>query len=371
MKITHIKKGILCLILLFIAGGQALLAQTASQTFENAGTYTFTVPAGVTSLTVEVWGGGGGARGDGSGSRSGGGGGAYAKSTLSVTPGQVHNVVVGAGGTATSNPGQSGGISYFGTNLVVAAGGSGGGSSGGAGGLVANSTGTVRFAGGAGGNTSPGANNGGGGGGGSGSATANGTNGSASSGSTGGAGGTGGGAGGKGGDNGQPGADGVGRGGGGGGRGNNGGACGKGAAGTVIVSWASPNAELALTLNASTTSTTTGQPVTFTVSVLNNGPASSSGGQARIQLPSGYRYIGATTSSGSHTYDSTTGKWFIGVLASGSSATLTVTALVNTTGTYEFTASASGEQPDPNSANNSASRNVTVCKAGPSTPFVN
>ncbi len=126
-------------------------------TYDASGT--FTVPAGVTSITVQCWGGGGaGGRGytvNGA-SGGGGGGGAYASSTIAVTFGQSYNVVVGAGGTSpTNNNGNPGGASSFGTNLVLAAGGSGGNqaitntaAAGGAGGTVAASIGTIRFAGG-------------------------------------------------------------------------------------------------------------------------------------------------------------------------------------------------------------------------------
>ncbi|OIP65225.1 MAG: hypothetical protein COV32_02800 [Candidatus Yonathbacteria bacterium CG10_big_fil_rev_8_21_14_0_10_43_136] len=123
-----------------------------SQTFISDGT--FTVPAGVTSITVETWGGGGaGGPGGDSGSvygghnyTSGGGGGSggYAKSTFAVTPGETFPVVIGAGGTgiktgfAVTGPqhgnirynsqGTSGSTSSFGSGsrLASATGGTGG-----------------------------------------------------------------------------------------------------------------------------------------------------------------------------------------------------------------------------------------------------
>ena len=70
-----------------------------SQTYSTAGSYSWTCPVGVTSVTVECIGGGG--RGflyeygtsDGGG---GGGGGGYAKSVRSVTPGSSYSLYVGA-----------------------------------------------------------------------------------------------------------------------------------------------------------------------------------------------------------------------------------------------------------------------------------
>ncbi|WP_189579791.1 Ig-like domain-containing protein, partial [Mongoliitalea lutea] len=129
--------------------------------FTTPGTFTFVVPAGVTGLTVEAWGAGGGGGGISGGligtrDSRGGGGGAYARSVLSVNPGEVYTVVVGApgsGGAAGDNNGTNGGFSSFGSApLVRAAGGLGGASNtsgaGGVGGSTANSIGSVLFPGG-------------------------------------------------------------------------------------------------------------------------------------------------------------------------------------------------------------------------------
>lgn len=69
----------------------------------GASPYSFTVPAGKTSITVSIVGGGGGSGGTfGSGSiyaQGGGGSGGYIlNQTLSVTPGQILKCVVGDGG---------------------------------------------------------------------------------------------------------------------------------------------------------------------------------------------------------------------------------------------------------------------------------
>ncbi|MFT0892740.1 hypothetical protein [Pseudochelatococcus sp. G4_1912] len=99
----------------------------------------FTVPSGVSSIDVQLWGAGGGGGGVGTVGQSagGGGGGGYCRARLAVTPGQVIAATVGAGGY--SNPGgggANGGNTTFGA--LVANGGGGGGSnpvgSGGAGG---------------------------------------------------------------------------------------------------------------------------------------------------------------------------------------------------------------------------------------------
>jgi hypothetical protein len=116
--------------------------------FTDVGTTTWTVPVGVTTITAVCVGGGGGAGGSSSSSRAGGGGGGGGLSygsTISVTPGDVLYIRVGAGGIggtsylsspATSpTDGTSGESSYIKTGshsgtLVLEGGGGGGGKSG-------------------------------------------------------------------------------------------------------------------------------------------------------------------------------------------------------------------------------------------------
>lgn len=139
---------------------------TISQVFTNTSATTWTVPVGVTSVTVQCYGGGGGGmqgklktdKGstiiDGDNKPYGGGGGAYAASTFAVTAGTTYYICAGAGGAA----GGDGSASWFSTNnkvdnaIVSAAGGGKASKNGaGAGGTVANSKGDIIYAGGTGG----------------------------------------------------------------------------------------------------------------------------------------------------------------------------------------------------------------------------
>jgi hypothetical protein len=88
--------------------------------FTNSGT--FVVPANVTRIMVEIWGGGGGG-GKGSIYNFGGGGGSggYAFNVFNVTPGASYPVTVGSGGTN----GVSGTSSSFGALMIAAGGGAG------------------------------------------------------------------------------------------------------------------------------------------------------------------------------------------------------------------------------------------------------
>ena len=127
--------------------------------FDTPGTSSFTVPNGVTSITVRAWGGGGGGGGrsdSGRGGGGGGGGGAYAEAEVTVASCQTYNVIVGAGGAggpAGDNDGSNGGNSYFDDgSTVLATGGLGGeggiSGSGGSGGASGTSAGTTVYSGG-------------------------------------------------------------------------------------------------------------------------------------------------------------------------------------------------------------------------------
>jgi hypothetical protein len=93
-----------------------------------SGTGSFIVPAGISRLEVELWGGGSGSFASSPGTPSGGGsGGGYARRRIQgLTPGLVIDVVVGNGGAAGATGGASpgpGGTTSFG-QYVSATGGS-------------------------------------------------------------------------------------------------------------------------------------------------------------------------------------------------------------------------------------------------------
>lgn len=309
----------------------SLIAQT--QTFTASGT--FVVPAGVTSVTVQAWGGGGAGGGCTNQSRATGGGGAggsYTNSTVSVTPGASYTVTVGNGGLgASAANGGSGGTSSFGA-LVTAIGGAGGtrGDNVNLNGPGATATVGVTRNGGAGGTgdaTASVSGTSGGGGGGAGS-TGNGGN---SPGTTGGSGGTGGGG---------AGADGTNNsgngtaatalsGGGSGGRSGNTGTNrtgGDGFRGQVIVTWACPTYSLTSTAASSpvcggstSTVTLTGSaaslPVgTYTVTYNLSAPNTATGSTATMTV----------TTAG-------TGTFTTSALANSGATTVTITNLASGT----------------------------------------
>jgi uncharacterized repeat protein (TIGR01451 family) len=102
-----------------------------------------------------------------------------------------------------------------------------------------------------------------------------------------------------------------------------------------------------------------GQSVTYQIVATNNGPSDATGVTVTDVLPAGATLTSATPSTGTCTG---TGPVIctIGALANGSSATITVVATLNTGGTNVDTATVTGDQPDPNAANNSASVSTMV-----------
>ena len=85
--------------------GTQIARPSGSQTFSYTGSQqTFTVPAGVSTITIKVWGSQGGSGGKYSSSYCGTGGkGGYATGTLSVTAGNSVYVYVGGQGTSYSS----------------------------------------------------------------------------------------------------------------------------------------------------------------------------------------------------------------------------------------------------------------------------
>ncbi|TDE45909.1 choice-of-anchor D domain-containing protein [Flavobacterium rhamnosiphilum] len=125
-KITLISKKLVFTIVLFFITFFGISQTT--QTFSTSGT--FTVPAGVTSIQVEAWGGGGaggGATKNSSGAGGGAGGGYVKNTAFTVVPGTVYTINVGTGGVGGNSTGGAGGASWFqSSSTIKAVGGNGG-----------------------------------------------------------------------------------------------------------------------------------------------------------------------------------------------------------------------------------------------------
>jgi len=106
-------------------------------------------------------------------------------------------------------------------------------------------------------------------------------------------------------------------------------------------------ADLSLAMTVDNPQVTVGQPVTFTLNVNNAGPATATNVRVTDQLPQGLTFLRATPAG---VYNSANGVWTVGTLGNGASASLQITARVESTtpitNTAEVTAS---DQHDPDS----------------------
>ena len=125
--------------------------------------------------------------------------------------------------------------------------------------------------------------------------------------------------------------------------------------------------DLALTKTDSPDPVTAGAQLTYTLTVLNNGPDPATNTTVSDDLPKELTFNSATASSG--TCDAKGGKvtCTLGTIAPTNSATVTIKATVkqNTKASQiSNTASVTSDGTDPNTANNSDTETTTVLKAG-------
>ena len=117
-------------------------------TYTSSGSYSFTAPSGVTTLSslIMIGGGGGGTSGNGAWGNGGGGGGGIKATGVSVTPGSSYSLVVGGGGSGgTSCPGDGaagGNTTAFSNTANGSSSSSPGGGNGGVGGSYTLSNGS-------------------------------------------------------------------------------------------------------------------------------------------------------------------------------------------------------------------------------------
>ena len=117
-------------------------------------------------------------------------------------------------------------------------------------------------------------------------------------------------------------------------------------------------ADVAVAKTVSDPTPAVGTSVTFTVTAHNNGPDPTTSLQLTDLVPAGLTFVSDSVSQG--TYTPGTGVWNVGVLASGASATLQITARVNVTTAVVNTARRTSSSPvDPVSGNDVASSTVT------------
>ncbi|MBB6613108.1 DUF3494 domain-containing protein [Pontibacter sp. Tf4] len=120
-----------------------------------------------------------------------------------------------------------------------------------------------------------------------------------------------------------------------------------------------PSANLSVTKSASAGPHKLGSEVTYTIVATNNGPYAATNVEVTEQLPAGLQYTSHQTTKG--TFDPVTGKYIIGTLANGESATLTVVARIVAAGTIKnIAAVTSPDLPDPEPGDNDDEEPINV-----------
>ncbi|MDA2911626.1 DUF11 domain-containing protein [Nitrospiraceae bacterium AH_259_D15_M11_P09] len=108
---------------------------------------------------------------------------------------------------------------------------------------------------------------------------------------------------------------------------------------------------------------TTGQNLTYTVTVTNNGPSEATGVTLTDTLPaSGVTFVSATPSQGTCSQASGTVTCPLGSLANGANATVTIIVTATAAGTLTNTATVAGDKSDPDNTNDTATA-TTIAEA--------
>jgi len=131
------------------------------------------------------------------------------------------------------------------------------------------------------------------------------------------------------------------------------------ASATVVVANAN-SADMAIVKTATPNPVTEGTPLTYSLVVTNNGPASATNVTVTDTLPSTVTYLQSTTTLGSCSEAGGTVSCLLGTMANAGTATITILTIPGQPGVIANTATVAADQTDSNSANNSSTQNTTV-----------
>jgi len=129
---------------------------------------------------------------------------------------------------------------------------------------------------------------------------------------------------------------------------------------TVIVANAN-SADMAIVKTASPIpNVAEGDPLTYTLAITNNGPASATNATVTDPLPSSVTYLQANTTAGTCSEAGGTVTCLLGTMANAGTATVTILTLATAPGTAPNTASVTADQTDPNLSNNSSTQTENI-----------
>lgn len=134
------------------------------------------------------------------------------------------------------------------------------------------------------------------------------------------------------------------------------------ASATVVVANAN-SADMAIVKTATPNPVTEGTPLTYSLAVTNNGPATATNVTVTDTLPASVTYLSANTTLGSCSEAGGTVTCLLTTMASSgstSTATITILTLPNQAGTVSNTATVSADQTDPILTNNTSTQTETV-----------
>jgi uncharacterized repeat protein (TIGR01451 family) len=121
-----------------------------------------------------------------------------------------------------------------------------------------------------------------------------------------------------------------------------------------------PVADLVLTITDTPDLIYVGGDLTYTIGVINNGPAIATGVTVTDTLPAGVSFVSTSASQGSSAFASGTVTANLGTLAVGAGATVTIQVSPSIGGNIGNTAAVAGAEIDLNLANNTAQAATTV-----------
>jgi uncharacterized repeat protein (TIGR01451 family) len=128
-----------------------------------------------------------------------------------------------------------------------------------------------------------------------------------------------------------------------------------------------PKIDLAITKTGAPNPVTTGNQITWTMVVTNNGPNGATGVTVADPVPAGTTFVSVATTQGTCTGGAAV-TCQLGSLAVGSSVTITLVTTAGSTGTLTNTATTVGNEAETNTANNTATASVVA--QGPFVPPV-
>lgn len=129
---------------------------------------------------------------------------------------------------------------------------------------------------------------------------------------------------------------------------------------SVVVANAN-SADMAIVKTATPNPVTEGTPLTYTLTVTNNGPANATDVTVTDTLPSVMTYLSSTTTQGSCSEAGGTVTCLLGTVAYPSTAvTISILVLPGTPGVVSNTATVTADQTDPNLTNNTSTQTETI-----------